>query len=596
MSNIPYEYGIEDAMASFSSYHIPELKKLSSRSYLHVGGNKGQLLAEISSRLSDGSIPLERAFDYIDEISETGEQHIFLYKIKQECQGYLHELQNWNTIIERLNHKIDESQIERDRDEVEQGFYKSSKRECLFFLYTETAESPFLAAVYRRQEPRNILFFKWVETRRWSQKKETEDGNFEIKSMIGRSGNFLCIDLDTGYTEIRIRKLNSNPEKSLNEILEIYRNLADEVIEFDYFIPLLIEPAIRRLLSTRRASVVQWKVNWIDVGNLGGGVDPGFVRSILKRFGNYTAVCLSADWLFKQPASDIRKIRVNLDGRTNHLELPNRCLPQEIDVILSDIRKAPASRLRNAQLDSMAKDNENWRPILKQIDSDLCTEGKEHVDLEKVADEVWFSKEESIKTGEELAKNHPDIFQLHYFVSCPTTEKPVSNQDGPLCFQRKEDIPLEIMCLHKGYGIEIHKTEGRIKTLLKFKKTPQYMKILPRIAKTIEPKIKEGNIGNFMKPLSFILFLIFYVPLVLGTAWLFLILKEKYPDGTMIIHMTFVPVAVLEAGIVTSVLGKPLTDRARDLLLSIAGIFKDSDYGFKYIDTIIHKLSGDNNS
>ncbi len=594
MSTVPYKYDIEDAMASFTSYHIPELREFLSRSNLTVGGNKDNLEVRIRGHLKDGSVPLERAFDYIDEIGETGEQHIFLFRIKQKRRRYLKELQNWNTIIKRLDHQIDESQLMNDRQEVEQGLYKPENRECLFFLNPTTEESPFLAAVYRRREPRKALFFKWVETRRWTKEEHKEDGSVEVKQLSGRSVNFLCLDLSTGDAEIRIQKLNANPEKSLREILELYRKLAEKVIEFKDFIPLLIEPAIRRLLSSRRAYVVRWEVQWIDVGNLGGGVDPGFVRGVLKRFGNYTAVCLSADWLFEQQTSDIRKIRANMDGRTNQVELPNRCLPEEIDVILSDIRKAPTSKLRNPQLDSIAQDNEKWRPILQQIDSELSMEGKEQIELEKVADKVWFSKQESIKTGEELAKRHPGIFQILYFVSCPDTDKPVSNKDGPLYFQQKKDIQAEIPCLHaRGHGVAMHKTEGRVKTLLLSQKEAQDITILPRIAKAIEPKIKESHISNFMRALSFILFAILYVPLVWGTAWLFLLLQEKFTGGTMIIYMTFLPVLVLEAGIVTSLLGKPLTDRARDLLLSLASIFekKSADGGFKFLDTDIHEFS-----
>ncbi|MHC4477646.1 MAG: hypothetical protein ACYTEL_18530 [Planctomycetota bacterium] len=587
----PNKNDVREAMASFSRYHNPELREFLLRCNLRVGGLREDREKRIYDHLEDGSVPLERAFDYIDELKETGEQQLFLFRLQKSRRKHLKDLRDWDYVQKRVATKDDEPRPKGDRPEVQQGLYKPEPRESLFFLTEIAAESPVLAAVYRRAEPRESLFFKWVETRHWTEQREAV-GNVVVKQFRERSANFLCIDLATGNAEICIQRLHPNPQKSLREELDLYRKLAGKVVDFDAFVPTTIEPVIRRFLNSTRALVVRWGVRWIDVGNLGGGVDPGYVRGVLKRFGNYSAVSLSADWLFDQGANDPKKVRVKLNGRTNQVDLPKRCLPEEADVILSEIRRVPTGKLHSSDLEAVARVNETRRPILQQIDSKLSVEGKREIELGKVAEEVWYSEEETISTGEEIVRRCPESYRIRYFVSCPDSGNPVSNDQGPVYFERKEDIPLEIGCRHaRGAGVATHVTKGRIKVVLLAGPPPKVLQLLPRIGDALEEKVGKSHIGNVIRALSFILFTVLYVPLVWATAWLFLRLTDRFPRGTLIIHLTFFLVLVLEAGIVVSVLGKPLTDSARDLLISLASLFerRRGGIGSEVLDTVVHR-------
>ena len=595
MTPIPNKDDVKEAMEnSFSRYHVPELRDFLRRCNLPVGGNRDVLVKGIHQNLAQGTVSLERAFDYIDEISENGEQHVFLFRIKRERRSYLDRLKDLNYVWERVSPQAgfsDQTDPPGDREEIPE-LYKPRSRECLFFSHKMIAELPSLVAVYRRPEPQDTLFFKWVETRYWA--RAVQDGNriMQMKTFSERSVNFLCINLESGGAEIRIQKLNPNPEKALREELNLYRQLADQVVEFDAFIPLPVEPAIRRLLSSKEAKVVRWKVKWIDVGNLSGGIDPGFVRNILKRFGNYTGVRLAADWLFDQNKMEPRKIRAKLDGQTNQVELPNRCFPEEAHEIILDIRKARMTKLRNPKLDSIARKNESYRPVVQQIDAKLSIDGNDEIVLERVAKQVWFSEEETVRVCEKMVAKYPENFQIKYFVTCPETGKPVSDEKGPSYFDRKDQIPHEIPCLHaKGKGSAMHKTEGRIETLLISQQAVQDYQLIPRIANVFEKKVGKRHIAKLIKAFSYILFAIIYVPLVSGTAWLFLRLGVKYPGGELIIYPTFSLVLLFQAGIVVAILGKPLTETARDILLSLASLYekKRASVDSEYTDTIVRK-------
>jgi hypothetical protein len=94
-----------------------------------------------------------------------------------------------------------------------------------------------------------------------------------------------------------------------------------------------------------------------------------------------------------------------------------------------------------------------------------------------------------------------------------------------------------------------------------------------------------------MKAFSYILFAIIYIPLVFGTAWLFIRLGVKYPGGDLIIYPTFSLVLLFQAGIVVAILGKPLTETARDILLSLASFYekKRPSGDSEYTDIVVRK-------
>lgn len=574
MLSPPVKDEISEAMASFSDYQIPELKNFLARCNLPVGGNHNDLVDRIKNGLRAGSIPVERAFDYIDELKETGEQHLFLYRLRRSHKHYLQKLQDWKDLKDRVAAVDDGPLPGEDRQEVRQGLYKPKPREPLFYEHVQASPTPSLSAVYRRIGPRPELFFKWLELRHWT--KVIPDGpNVKIVDEYERSANFLCIDLSTGDMQIRLQRLHPKPEITLREEMNLYRKLAGRLVDLDVFEPVLIEPVIHRFLTSSRAKVVRWQVRWVDVGTLSGGIDPGFVRGVLTRFGHFSAISLEADWLYDSGTPEPKKVRANLNGITNQVDIPNRCVADEAATILADILSVPPAKLKIPDLDAVARDHEVWRPFLQHIDWELSVEGQQEVELHKVAERAWFSEAEAIRAGEEIARRFPKTYRIRYFVSCPITENPVSNETGPIYFERRADIPPQLACRHgKGKGVGMHITQDRVRAVLTAQPASNDWQPMRRIAAALEKKVGKTHIGNVIRALSFLLFAILYVPMVWGTAWLFLRLTEMFPGGAMISHLTFSLVLILEAGMVAGILGKPLTDRASDLLLMLASVFE----------------------
>lgn len=584
------ETSVQEAMASFSRYQVPELQELLRRTNLLVGGVRSDLVMRVEAGLRDGTIPVDTAFDYIDELREDGEQHLLLYRLRRGQQPLLARLADWAHVEERVQALRGPILRRGDRPLVEQGLYRPRRRDALFFDTALQARQPQLVAVYRRDAPRRVLFFKWIETRSWETGNTTND---EESIQSERSTNFLRIDLDTGDAEIALQKLHPNPTRSLRDEIDLYRRLVSRLLPLDAFSPLLVEPVIRRLLTSHRASVIRWQVKWVDVGNLGGGVDPGFVRGVLKRFGNYTAVSLAADWLFDQGRKDPRRVRVNLNGRTNEVEIPRRVRPEESQVILAELRRVPPVRLRNARLQAVARDHEGWRALLHHIDSELAVEGRREVEIERVAAEVWHSEDEAVKAAQELARRFPDDYAVHYYVRCPVSGNPIANDSGPLHFQDPADIPPQLGCRHgKGMGIATHPTAGNVKAVLLARSSPHPPSLVPRIANYLEHKVGKTHLRNLIKGTSYLLFLTLYAPLIGLTTWLFLELMELFQGRSLLVLAPYSLVLLLEAGIVIVVLGKPLTDKARDVLLSLASLFDRRQTGGgerSSWDTVVHR-------
>jgi len=560
---IPAIDPVDEATRWFKRLQIPELKEFLRRCGLPVGGNRVNLVDRIEVNLRSSKVDIETAFDYIDEVKEHGEQHLFLFRLKKGQHAHLNRLEDVGFVKTRVAAVRSLPTALGDRKAVHEQLYEPKPRDTVFFETKVDSSEPALVAAYWRGDQRQELFFKWVETRAWQQLVQSPP---ELKTYRERSVNFLRVDLQTGAAEIRIQKLNPNPEKSLQEEFALFRAEADKLVDFTHFSPVLIEPVIHRLLTSSTASVVNWKVNWIDSGNLGGGIDPARVRSLFRRFRNFSALSLTANWLF-----ELRKVPVQLDGRTNEVLLRKRCSDYHLQVVLSDIHTVKAAALQIPELNKMAEKTEEWRPILLQIERELGSQkGQQRTDLRRIARESWFEEDQVFDVAERLATEHPHAFEVQYNLRCPETGQVAEDKNGRLQVLKRDEIPETFECRHTNPNRwEAHESAGNIDAILIFKPLEKTRPpLLPMIRPTIEHWVGKSNAAKYLNGLALLLFAVLYVPLVWGTAWMFLKLTTLFAGGIPVVMLS-VPMGLallFEAGIVVAVLGDPLTEQAKRVL------------------------------
>ncbi|MEK6372342.1 MAG: SAP domain-containing protein [Acidobacteriota bacterium] len=548
----PLEPLIADAIAEFKEFDVPELKEFLRRNKeavegLKIGGLKGDLLDRIREYIATDQIPLSTAFDYIDAMRENGRQHLFLFQIREEHRD---DLVTLRASAVPFNDSLPAKPFE-----------------------------PKLTGILLRGEE---LAFRWIETRQWEQQVPAGPNQFELRLETERSVNFFTVDLVTGQAAIRMQALKSNSEKSIIEEFEIYRRLIQERVNLDHFSPLNLEPVIRVLLTSNAMKVQRWSIDWPGRGHLSGNVDPGFVESVLLRFADYVAQELAGDWLFDRKGGS-RRVRATLNARANEVEIPNRCDADEERVILDNIREVPRHKMKIDALRDIARKHEGLRPAFETFDVHFAIRGQREIDLREAGGN-WVVGPTSLHAARELVLAYPTLFQLRYRVRCP--EK--SAAEGTLY----ETVPESIACKHKGKNVT-HPTNGITEPVLIFEPPRETPEVIPKVASAVERWLPQNLRRRVIGAVTVLLFAVVFIPIVLATTWMFLLLHKHFDTATgfVFISVAYSIILLVELGAVIKLLGNPVTELALKVLLKLASMLRWRSTAERPSKARVHKVS-----
>jgi hypothetical protein len=273
-------------------------------------------------------LELARLLDYLDELQQSGNQHIFLLSLPEEKRG---ELVRIASQLAALASPLSDA----DPVALHNGHARLAERYNANRWIAESRGGPALAAAFHANRH---LLLKWVETRDFFEKCDEEDPETggRISRQLRREEravNYFRLDLDSGEAEIKIQQLHTGAQAARLHELEKYRALAAEVTGCGSFVQPPLAPAIRRALSERRDGIGTVTVllpaggKW--TGNLEKGdecpVDPSEVTA---------AVSLDFDWQAKRT-----RVRAELDGRIDEVRVPNPCTPEQLEGVLGQVRQ-----------------------------------------------------------------------------------------------------------------------------------------------------------------------------------------------------------------------------------------------------------------
>jgi hypothetical protein len=566
-----------EAMRRMTDFDLEEQKEFLRRCGLPVGGNQIQVLQKIEQNLGPQGVPIDTAFDYIDELHENGGQHLFLFRLDKGRAAYLRTFEDRSQVLERVRRvrSLPDDAL-GDRGPVRDELYKPLSRNALFFETKIESSEPVLVATYWRELPRPALFLKWVATREWHQVVQA-GANPKRLELRERSASYFRLDLQNGEAELRVQRLHPNPRRPLRDEYELLRRQIGQFLELDAFLPVLVEPAIRRLLTSTDASVVRWQVSWTDSGILGGGVDPAMVQSLFRRFKNYSAVALVADWLYEEDGAT-RSVQAKLDALTNEVLFLKRCTAHEMLIALSDIRRGASARLRAPHFDDMAREREEWRPILQQIERSIGgAPGTKEIDLRRMARESWIDEARVFAVAQQLQAAYPNLFELRLSARCPETGRQAVGTEGPVTFVGLAEIAGTFRCRHdQPRRWEEHATAGNVHVVLIVRPEPSQGALLERLQPRVEAWFGISAARVYMNMLALLLFTVLYLGVVLLTAASFLKLRQLFGGGTAVAATLAAPfglVMLLLAGVVVKLLGGPVTRTAISALEHLTALF-----------------------
>jgi len=564
----PNQEIIDETLRSLAKYPMPLirgfLKEVKERHKLKVriGGPKNDVLRRIRTGVKKQFFPPIDLLNYDDRLKETGFQHVFLFRLSEQYREYLKDLRNPEFIRKqladkKLAHCYNTPQIIWD------------------------AETPQLAAVLQRSGPQESILFKWVETRIWREqvKMGVDAAGFPVFKLVPRrerSVNFFRVNLTNGESILSLERMHPNSKNSLRAEWELYCERIRELVRFDYFRPVLLEPVIRSLLTSGVIKIRRWNVTLPGGGRLMGKGDPTLFQKLGLWFRDFVGTSLGGFWHVNGNDS---KIRIALDGKKDAITIFRHAGSEQRAKILQKIMRSSNEKIVTPELKNLAPADGRRHGALKKLDVHL-SELKEHdVDVKRLMSEEWIAYDNVVEILKDASTKFPKVFRVTYQILCPETNRPIQNASGPIQFDNPDQIPALINCDHPyPIGKVTHPTEGNIRPLLRFESPPPAIMSEGIIKWIDKPKglvdFFEKHLGQMMgrtsiKALGLLLFTALYAGLALIIAEMFLSLIEKYVSHQVLATMPYFIVLLLLVVLILAIFGPETVEKAVSVLAKI---------------------------
>jgi hypothetical protein len=301
-------------------------------------------------------LQLDALVEHLDELQETGRQHVYLFRLPEsKCQ----------TLRDPIARK--------ELFAVDDAIYANG------ILEWEARKGPLLVRVWTDAQH---LLFKWVETREYwipegadeaveeeIEEEEEEDADKKTRTTVRREEravSFFVIDLEGGNCELRIQAIRGQSKEVRLQQLGVYRALIATLLGCDVAGPVVLAPAIRHVLLTREVDIVHCSAILPNggrfIGSKKGEVPPVDIRKL--------EAGVKITFTYKQPGGSVA--RVELDGRLDEILISRAMVPEQHRLLIERIQSWREEGLDDVQQPQKAP--EPVTPIKIAVDSKVQPE------------------------------------------------------------------------------------------------------------------------------------------------------------------------------------------------------------------------------
>ena len=551
---------LKQAVAVFDELDVPEIRVfLKTQKRLRKTGLRQDLLTRIANAVESGKIRPETLFGHLDQIKENGDQHIFLFKLRDEHISHLNRLKDQEYCREQLKNFGLEDRLTEPP-----------------LIWESSYPFPQLAKVsyeFTSQAP-TALTFRWVETRFWRQQVRI-GATRRIVPKRERSINCARIDLQEGHAEIRLQKLKPRARKSLNAELALYREQLDQLIDFHLFNPVLLESNVRGLLASKKMTIKDWRVRFRE-GGIGGDLLPNFLQKIGVKVLPAIGVYVVGDWISEEERTDARgktkkkvmRFSARVDGRKDLVTIHDMTSANALNSFLDEIRSRGGLSIEIPELKKVADNRADLGPVLGKLDVRFREKKESAIDLEKFAMNEWAASDKVLQAAHILIEQYPERFTIKYSVVCPFNEKPARDSDGNV-IAIDVTTPLQnFACLHDEEAAD-HPTAKQHTTRVKTELVatlPETVSLKTVWSELLRYVIVEKLFGRILERLLDNVPLASFAALYLVFLFIFsrkiFALIENVAFRQSLIAVTFIVGVVLITSLVIRLVGAKTFDRA----------------------------------
>lgn len=360
---------------------------------LPVSGSRPYLINRIITAANGGLAPpnIETLMHYLDDQMLNGYQHIFLFRLKKKKRDYLKDLMKEEYIKKQLENA---------------GYLDRYNRNVL----VRTSRDPELVEVkHLVNSEESELVFKWVETRYWGRPPQR---------IAERSVNFFRVDLKQGKAELRIQRLQHYPRKSLRKERDIYLEEIAQIIDFQYFLPVCLEPVISRLLKRKffigvRLSKRKWEVMLPHGGHLSGRRDPKLFIKLGLPYRYFWGRNIRCGWSYKNFDWGPSCVLTDLRSESGEVTVTRACDKKQMSGILANLRKiSKKERIGMWELKKFSREKPHLFPVLVSLDGHFRKLEERKISEKQLWEIEWFQKERVHEVFKELPHRYPGVFSV----------------------------------------------------------------------------------------------------------------------------------------------------------------------------------------
>jgi len=354
-------------------------------------------LHDIIRRRIRGKKPpfLKDLVEYTDHLRMWGRQHIFLFYLDQKHHQQLEAL--------------------RDPEYV-RGILKNLKLGNRFNrnLFIWDAPEPTLAEVRHHydQAEGGELFFKWVETREYIEKIPDKVGLRRPVLRKERSVNFLIIDLKNGNAQLRIQILQNIAEDNLRRQHELYKEEINNLISFELFSIVPMQPIVRQFLTKPMLQVNNWKMEYIAKRQVNGNGDPSIFSKVVIPFQNFLGKWISLSWKCEQMSQGREFLNFYLNGETDEIRFVGVTDKLRVDYILERLRSHTLVHIELKELKELAEKYPQYHRIFAFMDFLFARLKMREITVKELEERLWFKQEVLQKVVNIVAGEYPKKFCL----------------------------------------------------------------------------------------------------------------------------------------------------------------------------------------
>jgi len=218
--------------------------------------------------------------------------------------------------------------------------------------------------------------------------------------------------LKNGNAQLRIQILQNIAEDNLRRQHELYKEEINNLISFELFSIVPMQPVVRQFLTKPMLQVNNWKMEYIAKRQVNGNGDPSIFSKVVIPFQNFLGKWISLSWKCEQMSQGREFLNFYLNGETDEIRFVGVTDKLRVDYILERLRSHTLVHIELKELKELAEKYPQYHRIFAFMDFLFARLKMREITVKELEERLWFKQEVLQKVVNIVAGEYPKKFCL----------------------------------------------------------------------------------------------------------------------------------------------------------------------------------------